>query len=388
MTTNNNCWYELNIDVSSALRKDFILPTVPPNTNITSWVYKPSEVLTQEWLNCIKTVGYEVSIVQIFWKKPNCVQSTAHLDVHNNDDTKPCTFGLNWTIGEPDSTMKWYSLPSCGYTVKRNSANTAYADWPVSELTEIDSHNVKNKITLVRTNVPHEVNTGPLERWCISVRVNSYKLTWENIIEDLRLKKILIERTKDYCWYDTKISVANALKPDFQLPTPKYPIGQTWMYKAIDIFNEDWLDYLKASGLEIGLSMVFWKNKNYIIKTPHVDVYQGGENLQEFGLNWTIKGIGSEMIWYKIPTGRYTVKFNEAGTPYANWPLAQLSEIERHYIGRETITLVKTGIPHEISVKEEERWSFSTRIKGQGGMKWETIVDLLRCNNLITERTD
>jgi hypothetical protein len=195
-----NCWYNINLEVSNALDSNFKWPTHSPNQpNLECWGYRPSDILNKDWIEYSRSLGLEWGFIQIFWKRPNLVHNTAHLDVYDGTNSTAWPFALNWTVqGGDGSTMLWYNLPDNNFKIKYSSANTPYADWPLSELTEIDRYNVGKKCTLVRTGVPHEVNTGPQERWCISARLkNGNAVSWEQIVNSLRSKKLLVERNNE-----------------------------------------------------------------------------------------------------------------------------------------------------------------------------------------------
>jgi hypothetical protein len=195
-----NSWYEVNIDVSNALDTNFQWPTHSKNQpTLECWGYNPSAILNKDWIEYTRSLGLELGFIQLFWKRSNLVQDTAHIDVYDGNKSQPWPFALNWTVfGGEGSTMLWYHLPDKNFTIKYSSANTPYADWKISELTECDRHNVGKKLTLVRTGIPHDVNTGSQERWCISARLkNVADTSWGQIVEDLRSKKLLVERNNE-----------------------------------------------------------------------------------------------------------------------------------------------------------------------------------------------
>jgi hypothetical protein len=195
----NNSWYEINIDISNALDPNFKWPTPVKNPDRECWGYTPSSILTKEWIEYTNSLGLECGFVQLFWKRSNLVQDSAHLDVYDGDESKAWPFALNWTVrGGEGSIMLWYHLPENNFSVKYSSANTPYADWKLSELTECDRHNVGKKLTLVRTGIPHDVNTGTQERWCISARLkNASNISWDQIVSNFRAKNLLIERNNE-----------------------------------------------------------------------------------------------------------------------------------------------------------------------------------------------
>jgi hypothetical protein len=194
----SKCWYNLDIDVYNALNPSFKWPVHSPNQqHLECWGYHPTEILNSNWINYTRSLGLEWGFIHIFWKRSYLVHDSAHLDVHTGDESKSWPFALNWTIQDSDkSTMLWYELPEVNYSVKYSSANTPYAEWKTVNLKEMDRHHVGNNMTLVRTNVPHEVNTGPSDRWCISARLkDSLNVSWDQAVEFFKSKNLLKDST-------------------------------------------------------------------------------------------------------------------------------------------------------------------------------------------------
>lgn len=188
----NNCWYSLNIDFSNALRKDW-------EWNISSLEKEyiqcvNTEMFNPDWLNYMASIGVPIEYAMLFYRKPITNSNAAHVDVNGNK--KPITYvpcGINWIIEGQDSEMSWYNLPEQYPDIKYTMANTPYINWPVSELEEIDTANMQNSFTLVRTDVPHNVTVNEKPRWAISVRSHVFT-TWENAVNHFRSKNLLIER--------------------------------------------------------------------------------------------------------------------------------------------------------------------------------------------------
>jgi hypothetical protein len=194
---NNNCWYSLNIDFSNALKKDWVWE-IPDFKNPSIQYTRPSRIFNFEWLNYMKSIGVPIHFVMLFYKSPTYNFPRAHIDVSQvdvktNKSLSYMTYAINWVIEGHDSEMKWYNLPKESSNVKYTSANNPYIDWPISTLTEIDSANIQNLFTLVRTDIPHSVHVNNKSRWSISVRSSSL-FTWEDSVDHFRSKNLLIER--------------------------------------------------------------------------------------------------------------------------------------------------------------------------------------------------
>jgi hypothetical protein len=115
-------------------------------------------------------IGLPVCQAILFYKQPWARSPIAHIDM--STPTRPKAFAFNWVLGGKGSKMLWYT----GHEGKAGAASltmveTDYLSWPKTELTLIDSHEVKQELTLVRTDVPHSIDVEAEPRWCISVRV-------------------------------------------------------------------------------------------------------------------------------------------------------------------------------------------------------------------------
>lgn len=189
---NNYCWYSLNIDFSNALRKDWVWKISDLKKSSVQCVN--SSMFNSEWLNYMKSIGVPIDYVMLFYRIPKVYSRIAHVDVNGNKN--PITYvpyAINWVIEGQDSEMKWYNLPEEHQNVKYTMANTPYLDWPIYKLNEIDSANIQNSFTLVRTDIPHCVLTNEKPRWSISTRSLSLD-TWDNAVNHFRSKNLLIER--------------------------------------------------------------------------------------------------------------------------------------------------------------------------------------------------
>ena len=192
---NNNFWYQLNIDISNALRPDWVWDvSVLGHSNMNIQSVRASSICNPEWLAYMKSLGLPIRHVMLFYRNTqDSSGNTAHIDLINTDDTSCVEWAINWVIGGQDSKMVWYELPTTHFEIKRTMANTPYVSWNISELKEIEHHEIKNVPTVVKTAIPHSVKIGADPRWCISVR-SSLDYTWEELIVHLKSQNLLIER--------------------------------------------------------------------------------------------------------------------------------------------------------------------------------------------------
>jgi len=199
----SHSWYNLNIDISNALRKDWQFPKLDSNWTGLS---KFSEIFDLEWLAYMESAGLYVGNTHpIFFKQKNIKETKAHIDLR--PDNSIATFGLNWVIGGKDSKMCWYKekTPNSGIRVK-NSIGTeehkslSIMQWDIKDLIEIDSCAITSSMVLVRVDIPHAVFVEDQDRWAISVRLATAReknlglKSWEEIIDYLNNKNLLILR--------------------------------------------------------------------------------------------------------------------------------------------------------------------------------------------------
>lgn len=195
--TNINCWYNLKIDTTNAIRKDWNF--IPPGRPLSVKFVTAPELFNQEWLSYMQSLGLSVVSALVFYRGANANAPTAHVDLTNIGKVRPCSFGINWTLGGAGSEMVWYDMPKTGHEVKYTEANNPFMDWPFTDLTEIDRTAIgSNNATLVRVGYPHTIEMKDDPRWCISARTLIREdLPWPQIVEKLRSKNLLVERTNE-----------------------------------------------------------------------------------------------------------------------------------------------------------------------------------------------
>lgn len=193
--------------------------------------------------------------------------------------------------------------------------------------------------------------------------------------------------TSKNCWYETKINITSALREDWKFPQAPNRFG-VWNYKAADIFNQMWLEYMRTLGLPVISSILFYRDAWVTDIRAHIDI-EPWDSVTPCvsGLNWIIGGKNSEMIWYETPKNLAPILLTPAGLPYQPWPVIGLTIQDKKYIMPEspTLTLVRTDVPHSIDVREESRWCFSVRLQSTT-MSWDEVIKSMLARNLINER--
>ena len=192
----------------------------------------------------------------------------------------------------------------------------------------------------------------------------------------------------NYCWYSLNIDFSNALRKDWvwEIPDLKKTSVQCVNTQLFKMFNSEWLNYMKSIGVPIDYVMLFYRIPKVYSRMAHVDV-SGNKNLityVPYAINWVIEGQDSEMKWYNLPEEHQNVKYTMANTPYLDWPVYKLNEIDT-INSQNSFTLVRTDIPHSVHTNEKSRWSISVR-SSSSLFTWEDSVDHFRSKNLLIER--
>jgi hypothetical protein len=192
-------WKILNIDVSEALKADVDLDAMRQRSNFAHlpggiWNFyddRVFEILNYDWVNDFSLLGFDIKNVLVFHRQPRSQHNEVHIDMVGTENPQPAVYALNWlTDPFPDSEMVWYDLPEKSgklYTDSDFGLNNNYAvSWPIEDFSgrEIDRCRITDKLTLVRTGVPHTVHMGDRPRWCISIRLQRKHevFTWQEAL--------------------------------------------------------------------------------------------------------------------------------------------------------------------------------------------------------------
>ena len=194
---------QLDIKVDGALLfdpKDKILanPEQPSPTCRTEmwmpdaggvWYFDSDEIFNKDWLDY---ANLGITGVFIFHRKAGYQHPSAHIDSYpvNNVLTPVCA-GYNWVLDyDPTAEMVWYDpwwdandrtqseaaaqglISHPTYSAERvNSGTMYYQETPTEYLIERERHSLSSKvITICRTDIPHNVQAGTTDRWCMSLR--------------------------------------------------------------------------------------------------------------------------------------------------------------------------------------------------------------------------
>lgn len=159
--------------LKQARSEEFTIPRV--------FVKKP-DILSDEFKQIFKDL--EPISVLFFYRKPNYQHFGAHIDLNDTTNKNDSIYAINWILEDDESEMVWYNLPSDWQNnLKYTEVGSAYAEWDTSNLEEHGYRcNIKNNITLVRVDIPHNVCMGSKERLSVSVRFNKKFASWKDCV--------------------------------------------------------------------------------------------------------------------------------------------------------------------------------------------------------------
>jgi predicted small secreted protein len=103
----NHCWYNLNVDVSDAVRNSWLWQSTDHNNNMRK--YANDEIFNNSWLDRMSAINMPITGSLVHHKPKFFSSSEAHVDTYKG--IGGACFGINWVIGGQDGEMVWYELP-------------------------------------------------------------------------------------------------------------------------------------------------------------------------------------------------------------------------------------------------------------------------------------
>lgn len=205
-------------------------------------------------------------------------------------------------------------------------------------------------------------------------------------------------------YHRLRIDISGALQKDFdpeQLRRLTRDLSQPvsiWLMQAHKIKNyldPGWLQYMADIGLPIQAFLLFYRQPNLEYPEVHTDLAWSNskENPSKWrdrgvGLNWVLSSTDdSVMTWYDVPNHTGKLSTTECNSAYCFWPLDEVrhKEFARVSIG-DQLTLVRTGIPHNIITHSRPRWSISLRLANPSQFDcWEDTVDYFDQKGLLLD---
>lgn len=197
---NDKCWYNLKIDTKLAFRNTWSPPPLDRESDVkdnANWIWDfPGDVIfSNEWLELLSKFDLTVKKAMVFYKPANFINRWAHIDtIGINAPDETVIFAMNWVISGLTGDMFWYDIPSGERIVRWTTSHRPYLAWPVSALTKIDHCAINDKLTLVRTDIPHAITVKDESRWCVSVRLHYLENSWQEVVDSMNRKNLLVER--------------------------------------------------------------------------------------------------------------------------------------------------------------------------------------------------
>jgi len=188
------CWYTLDIDLKGCFKDDFKFPV--PQGEFGVWTKPADQVSSPAWRQYMKSLGLPVTSFMMFYRGSHASTKQAHIDILKLEPWTLTNFAINWCFGGTGSEMIWYNTPTTVTKISYTSAKTPYMSWDKDKLIEIERYHLGNKVTVVQTGIPHAIEMRAEPRWCFSARTPiTENKPWEEVIDLLRKKKLLIERS-------------------------------------------------------------------------------------------------------------------------------------------------------------------------------------------------
>jgi len=190
-------WHHLNINTDHAISQKGheYFGNIVKNNSMNIAQTRDIELFNPDWLQQLcECTQNEVSSIMVFYRPSYHQYPTAHIDLNTNyiketgQVSATCAaVNMIYNGANDDSEMIWYQCPA--YTqddVQWTMAQTAYLDFDPKTLTEVSRCCIGNNVTLVRTDLPHNIIMGQTPRLSISIRfkwLGWQDPSWSGIVE-------------------------------------------------------------------------------------------------------------------------------------------------------------------------------------------------------------
>lgn len=183
-------YYKLKFKSTQLLKEGY---KFPEHTDI-KWnnsAVLPKDILSTDFMNELDSYGFYFNEVRLFYRTPETDPSIAHIDLDTYNRRERNIHAINWVIGGNNSKMFWYKDPETAGTLTQSRIWSFTYSWNRTELTLDDSVNIGTNPVLVRTDVPHCVDSGNTTRWCISIRHDTLCNSWQELVEYYMSKNLI-----------------------------------------------------------------------------------------------------------------------------------------------------------------------------------------------------
>lgn len=190
-------------------------------------------------------------------------------------------------------------------------------------------------------------------------------------------------------WHVLNVDMSNAMNPLFNAEKFREESTQAnnsvaiWSFRGeemLKFLNKSWLESLASIGIPVDSFMMFYRDPHLEYPEAHVDLLWHSDLPNIFAINWVFSPRDdSYMTWYDVPYETGTLELTPVNTKYVYWKLDDVrdKEFARHTIGNQ-LTMVRTGIAHNVITNTQPRWVISLRSKVVGNPNyhnWNSAVD-------------
>jgi len=190
-------YLDLNIDVRDALSSSLSLSEfrktgANADGPVDVW-HLPKEkmqtIFNIEWLDFIqKEINVDLAYALIFYRTSNYFHRDLHVD-SLPDPLRIINYGINFVEDkDDDSEMIWYELNPKDGTLEDNfmlSGGLPTCTWSLDDFNgkELARKTIGRNLVLVKTSLPHTVQTFTKPRWSFSLRFTDLDLlSWEEAV--------------------------------------------------------------------------------------------------------------------------------------------------------------------------------------------------------------
>ena len=162
-----------------------------------------------------------------------------------------------------------------------------------------------------------------------------------------------------------------------------------YIIKEVPVMHDEWLQQFVDKGFIPDSLIILVRRGNGPQPVAHVDGYDTSPYNPVLALNWVHHCDATNyMKWYdyKDPNNKQEVVYtdlnsvNDGEPPKArNYLVSTLNEVDSYMLPKETVTFVKTDIPHDIHIESPDalRVAMSMRFTNQFP-SWEEAVEELK----------
>jgi hypothetical protein len=181
--------------------------------------------------------------------------------------------------------------------------------------------------------------------------------------------------------FKLKFSVDTVINDNWQRPHPgmffvkNYDERSDWE----QILNDDFLETLDSIHPIVRV-MVFNKPRSWTNQDAHIDP----GILDALTITQSVKNSNAKMQWFNlINSANREVSYSDSNTPYVNYTIEELDLVHEDCIDN-TVSIVRTDIPHRIAIGNNFRTCISFRFK-KNFTCWEDMYCFYKNLNWVAD---